>query len=698
MNKTVSKIQRALKILTTSQRLSWMSDPASNETAAHVQSTDVSQAINETAASNLQPLDRQTESSSVTPEQQDSSNSSVPAAFSLANLISGGIPQQNQNKVAVVRKQVVHRAPLQATSTVQVPVSVPVPVIPAPLISTEPIMPIVSQPMFMPYPGYAPVYQMPRQTGPFLPQPIVPRHPSPQISRQPRSVPRDDLTAPDPIYVRDAKNEEYGLRCVCGEAHAGEGMVQCDRCDFWLHNMCVNVARVGKNEQFVCPFCARKKIRCSCGKNMKYDSPLIRCSVCSHWVHKECVELDFGANPDGFVCKQCGGHNEYEIKYVTFDKMDSGFPDDIKLIECDKIELMDSLPDGALRKLVMGDLDKGQLPWRETVTKYFIAFAPLLFERSHEFWRVFTDTIGTILNCDRQLLCRAFDALAMKLIYQRTPIARGFENIEGFKNSEAINEYLESLTIMRMESMPESVQLIQTDDGRIITPVPIDDNGFICEIPGFLMHTDELQADDGIPVNSILITDLDMVIDTEGTSFNAMASRIKRSFHFNCIVKLVKINGILKVGLFGVRMKGPLSEEKTRRGPAIQAQGELFLPLDGDISYPVKKCEWKERKQRQRAPVVEKKPKKESKEKPVSVTTVSTRRRAQAEQQAAVVKKHKYEPGELTLLGTFTDPAVPVMPFILLPDDEAVEQYRVQQEIRTRVRSSRKVQKYEESD
>ena len=31
-----------------------------------------------------------------------------------------------------------------------------------------------------------------------------------------------------------------------------------------------------------------------------------------------------------------------------------------------------------------------------------------------------------------------------------------------------------------METMPESVQLFKTEDGRIITPVPIDDSGFIC--------------------------------------------------------------------------------------------------------------------------------------------------------------------------------------------------------------------------
>lgn len=581
--------------------------------------------------------------------------SATPAAFSVKNLVSPSGQGQNQPRAVAVRK----------VKRIVLPPPAPKRVI------SEPIMPIVPppQPVFQIAPPFNPGYR--------IQNPIV----------MPKNVKSnsDDLVAPPPCYFRDAKNGEYGLRCVCGEAHTRDGMVECDKCDFWLHSMCVNIARTGKNEPYICPFCAKQKIRCLCGKNMKYDEPLIKCAVCGNWSHKECENLDFGANPTRFVCKKCGGTGVYELKYVTFDKDDHTVLDTTTSLTFDRSELLESLPEGPLKVLVMSDLEKGQLSFRETITKYFHAFAPLLFDRSHEFWRTCCDTLCKLLNCERPAILHGFDVLATKLLYRKASTNRGVERIDEFRNSEAIEGFLGTLQIPRLESEPPSVRLQKTSDGRVISPVQLDDGAFICEVPGFLVHTDEIKTDDGIPLNSILVTDNEVVLDTEGSTFN-LAADIKRSFHFNCILKLVKINDQIKVALYAVRLKGPLSEEKSRRGPAIPASGELFLPFDGDIPYPVAKCEWKERKQRARPPPAEKKPK--------QVKERVTRRKSVD----VTVREHQYKDGELTLLSPFMDPGVPPMPFVILPDEESVEQYRIQREIRTRVRSNRTRSKYEDDN
>ena len=588
-------------------------------------------------------------------EADEPPKSHFPQAFAVENLVSRTTPSQ-----------IAMRSPVVQTRVKRIVVAPPAPK----RIVSEPIMPIVSLP-----PAVPPV-QLPSQVGYRIPNPIV-------MPKNVRANP-DDLIPPPPSFYRDARNGEYGLRCVCGEAHTTDGMVECDKCDFWLHNMCVNIARTGKNEPYICPFCANQKIRCLCGKNMKYDEPLIQCAICGNWSHKECENLDFGANPARFVCRKCGGTGEYELKYVTFDRDDRSVPDTVVSVNCDRTRLLESLPEGPFKVLVMSDLDKGQLSFRETVTKYFHAFAHLLFDRSHEFWRTCCDTLCTLLNCERPVIMNAFDVLATKLLYRKASTNRGVERIDEFRNSEAIDGYLGTLQIPRLETEPHSIRLQKTVDGRVTTPVQIDDGGFICEVPGFLIHTDEVKADDGIPLNSILVTDNEVVLDTEGSTFE-LAANIKRSFHFNCILKLVKINDQLKVALYAVRLKGPLSEEKSRRGPAIPASGELFLPFDGDIPYPVRKCEWKERKQRTRIAPPEKKPK-----------PVKTERMTRRKSIEPIVREHQYKDGELTLLSSFLDSSAPPAPFVILPDEETVEQYKIQREIRTRVRSSRSRPRYDE--
>ena len=565
------------------------------------------------------------------------------SGLSVSSLMTGPSSTVTTNKAPIIRKPV--------TRHVIVAPPKPARTIPEPIIPVVPSLPTR-------------VYSSPYPPTPILPQPVI--TPTTHSKSKPRGR-SNEMPIPEPMYFRNATQGEYGLRCVCGESFVNVGLIQCDKCEFWLHSMCMNIPRKGSKTSFICPFCAERKIRCQCGKNMKYDEPLIQCMKCRNWSHKSCEHLEFGANPQFFLCKRCGGTPEYELKYVTFDKDESLVSDDFITPDCDRSQLLGSLPDGPFKTLVLDDLDRTQLSPRETITKYFHAFAPLLFDRAHEFWRVFCDVLSSMLNLDRSTILAAIDSLAKKLLYQKPQPPHGFEEVTGLKNSEAIEEFLGKLQIPRLETTPPTIPIMLNPDGRVVTPVPIDDGAFICDVPGFLVHTDEIPTDDGIPLNCLLITDNELVVDTEGGSF-PFASALRRSFHFNTIVKLVRISGTLHVALFAVRMKGPLGEDKTKRGPAIPAGGEIILPLDGDIPYPVRKCEWKDRKQRARVPPPEKR--------------VKPRRR----QEPVVAPKSEYAHPDLTLLSAFYDESVPPMPFILLPNEDAVEQYRIQMEIRTRTR------------
>jgi hypothetical protein len=211
------------------------------------------------------------------------------------------------------------------------------------------------------------------------------------------------MVIPDPVYFRDAETGEFGLRCVCGEARVGETLVQCEKCDFWLHSMCVNVARDSKDEQFYCPFCLEKRIRCVCGEFTKYSEPLVQCRKCQMWSHKTCEGLDFGRVPDGFICRGCGPSESrgYDIRPIRFDEADAFVPDRRVVVGVDRVELLSSLPDGLFRTMIADDLNQAELPFRATLEKYFRKFIGLLFQRGHEFWRIFVDAICAVLDADK---------------------------------------------------------------------------------------------------------------------------------------------------------------------------------------------------------------------------------------------------------------------------------------------------------
>lgn len=404
------------------------------------------------------------------------------------------------------------------------------------------------------------------------------------------------LVPPEPTFIDEPSGDRYGIRCVCKKGVPDGFLIQCDKCNFWLHGRCVCIARSTK-DSYICPFCSGQVIRCKCNNNMLYDIPIVQCQRCKLYVHKTCEDLMFGIVPQNFICHRCGGREYLLPKIVLKDNL---LPNRTSFIECNRFEVMQSIPEGKFRNMVLSDLAKTELSLHETIGRYFQEFATIFFEFNHEFWKTFVDIFTQILMCDKSMVMLAIDAFAYSLLYKTVPRPHYSNHLTKFGISETMQTVLNSLNAKRIEKPPTPVPLYVDQDGHVRTSQTLDDEQFIVDLPGFLMFADELNADDGIPPTCFAITDTEYVIDLEGSSFN-LAHQFQRSFHFNTVVRIYRLGDDPRVGLFATRLKGPISEEKGKRGPAVQHDMPLILPFDGEIPFNTPKVEWKERKTKARA-------------------------------------------------------------------------------------------------
>lgn len=581
---------------------------------------------------------------------------------------------------------------------------------------TQPSPQIQQQPIPIPSTYY------PYQTASPYQQPYIPQ-PQPGYYQQPRvpiphpviSIPKVNQHAiqpPEPVFFNDKRTGRYGIRCVCGEGRNDGLLIQCDQCLFWLHAKCVNIARISDNETFYCPFCRGQWIKCKCKNNKNYTDPIVQCTNCKFWVHKRCESLDYGFCPHNFVCSNCQPEKSYHIPYIKLLPEDMKLQSDIVVTEFNRDEIISGIVDGRFHDQIQQDLSNSELSFCTLMTKYFNEYATLLFERIRGFWACFVDTFVAIFNVDKKLVMRAIDVLANKLIYNSNS-KTSYPPVKGFEMSDAIEAYLQSQPASRIEKPPHQTELTITDDDTIISNELIEDGSFIMELSGFLMHIDEVRCENGIPPSCITVTtDENYVLDVSNSAF-PQAALIRRSFHFNCVVKLVRIGGNLRAALYGVKPTGPLSEEKGRRGPSIQPGQELVLPLDGYIPFDTQKVEWKDKKVRPKAQI-DSQPKSPSSStrspsqnsdkasysssSTVSVkSTIQSRRhhsesssRSSSPPPAPQTKEKKKKQSksqerrkstnpedevQLTLLSGFIHDIIPPIPFILLADQEAVDNY-----------------------
>ena len=473
------------------------------------------------------------------------------------------------------------------------------------------------------------------------------------------ATPALEFQPPDPVYFEDEETGTYGVRCVCGRSHHDGLLIQCDKCQFWLHAICVCIARESKDEPFYCPFCRCRAIRCKCGNNRKYEIPIVQCAQCKFWVHKQCEDLKFGVIPTTFICSKCG-ENEFTLPLIKpiFDSTNK-----VSFVDCDRYEVIQSIPEGQFRNFVIADLNRNELHLHETIGRYFQAFAIPLFQKTHEFWKVFVDSMKSLLNCERSDILLTVDKYATTFLYSNKIVTHKFSKPVKFSISESILPIVEQIKLTAVDD-EKPKKLYKSPNGNVFISEACEDDGFICELPGFLVHTDEVYADEGIPLTCIRLYNSDLIIDMDGSSF-PFAPFISRSFHFNCYAKLYQSNDGPRVGLFATRMKGPLHDQ--RRGTPVTADTQLFLPLDGEIPYNIPKCDWKA-------------PRSKSKVKNVSRSKVSQKK----------LDLHLPDSNvNLSLLSAFCEDVVPPIPITLVNEREVSSRSHVSSMVRSRVRSSR---------
>jgi hypothetical protein len=335
-----------------------------------------------------------------------------------------------------------------------------------------------------------------------------------------------------------------------------------------------------------------------------------------------------------------------------------------------KTDLLATVPEGSFRKFLIEDLDRSELEFQDVIGRYFRLFVVQFFDRTHDFWKCFVDTMSVMFACERDLVLSAIDDFASSLLYD-TSIPYSETVVESeFAFSESIAGLLRRENMPRLEKMPPGVELYVGEDNVVRPRVNVDEGQFLCDLPGFMLHADEVEAGNGIPRTCLAVTDQDILVDMADSSF-PFAHLITRSFHFNSIVKLYRLGEEPRVGLFATRLKGPLSEERGKRGMAIGADKPVILPFDGELPFPVPQLEWKDKKGKPQ----------ERKEKPAAP-------RERQPKKKPPPKKPPVDIGmPLTLLSGFLEDFVPPMPVKLLTEKELED--RRQKEIKMRARAHR---------
>jgi len=467
-------------------------------------------------------------------------------------------------------------------------------------------------------------------------------------------APKISLIPSVPVYFEDTKKDLLGIRCVCNDNQKHGLLVQCEKCNFWLHGICVNVPRVTKSRTFVCPYCSNHPIRCKCGNNSFYHKPIVKCNKCQFWVHKHCENLRFGKTPPNFFCSRCGG-GEFVVSPPNLSK--SGINDMSKFLEGNLFDVIDGVPYGMFRNFLSGDLNRSEVTIHQIITRYFPSFISPIFEPNSDFWNLFVSKFSLLFQCNRKIILDLLDYAANSFIYNQN-IPSYSRDHSDFCVSETVMPILDTMAISEIAN-PDSIELILGNDGYVYTSKPFNESTFIADLPGFLCHHDEVFSNDGIPQSVLSISDTELIVDLEDSNFN-LAHLISRSFHYNCVAKLYKKNGVIRAGLFGAKHSGPLKEERTQKS---KNDTKIIMPFDGCFPYKTPECEWKEKKSKSNA-------------------------------KRFFSKGFPKEEQSLSLLSSFYEDSVTSLPLLIVSDRGASLRSRVQ----SIVRNKPKMQKYSEEN
>ena len=499
--------------------------------------------------------------------------------------------------------------------------------------------------------------------------------------------PNFDLQPPTPTIIMDQNKKHFNVRCVCDIEtlnrcrNNNAFLIQCSKCGFFVHGMCVGIAKYTK-KYTICPYCLKRSIRCSCGENKKYDEPLIQCEKCHFWVHKSCAGLSFGRNPQNFICYECGQASIYKLPEINFLENSDCLEDyEVQIDDNEdfnKMELINRLPNGDFKNHIEEDLNQSLISFRQALIRYTKLFLPNLFDYSHEFWKIFVGTLSDIFKCNKIHILDAIDELTRTIIYKQIPINPKPHKVKirELIISDSITSNVETANLQKVDNFVQPDKLLFSITNRFVAvaDVDIEVNSLICELTGVLCHEDEVDASNGIPKWCISIPETNIFINVDrSTSQNAQF--IRRSHNFNCIVKLFRTDGNTHVGLYAIKPRGPLIEEKFifDKVIAIPAGTELLLPLDADIPYQIEKFSWKEKKSSNKKSRLKKpnvKPKLEKDDSALENSSTRNKKKRNESQakitiETRAMKTRSAKPGfpfQLTLLSAFTEDACPPLP------------------------------------
>ena len=409
---------------------------------------------------------------------------------------------------------------------------------------------------------------------------------------------KSDIERPPIVNFTDSTGRVFKFCCTCKTPVNEGSIIQCHVCRCFMHYTCFNIAREDPNKPFICPFCLNQKLQCRCNNNMNYTVPLIQCTRCGHWVHKQCENVGFGKTPQNFVCSKCCPGERYHLPTPEFTTKDAPY---IMSCSCDRFDLISIIPDGSFRAALVEDFIHFELHFADMLKKYVVKFGELLYTGNNDFWKVFVEVFTHLFEIQKEDLYNCIDLLFYRMLYRSLPQTvngqpRRTYHFLPYSHSESITEFIKDPPCQQYEKHPKGVKIYLDGDGVVKVSESVADNEYICDLPGFILHIDEIDANQGIPDTVISIHDTDVAVDMDGSIFD-LAPKIKRSLHPNCLVKFYKVKTELRVGIFCARLASP-NEDKPPRDPTILANHPLKLPFDFDLPYLLEKTSWREKKTR----------------------------------------------------------------------------------------------------
>ncbi|OHS96707.1 PHD-finger family protein [Tritrichomonas foetus] len=436
----------------------------------------------------------------------------------------------------------------------------------------------------------------------------APRVPATAVAiRRPRTpqIPatKPQGTLPQPSLVTGSDNESWYLRCFCDIKNELGFMIQCEKCLNWQHAACINITQTTLPNNYTCPICAGKYIRCQCGENMNYKLPLIKCSKCGYYVHKRCEGLDpgpyFSAN---HVCTQCGGTpcQPPDVKLP----LDTPFKNKVVTITQEVIDELHpsilSAPFASLLTTEFLDHDVSAFQFCEAVYNTHRAFFYLTHNTmtsysmskkrrgdvSFSFFKAVFYVLDVIFGMSQDVALQIFNSLSTLDIYipfsMPTTLLQNNTNPIEFSDPAALACKSE---LEKSKHTPELTQVSFPNDlvlkrGVLMCQSALQPDQLIGVASGLIGLIEEFCYDNGADSHYYAISGTKFVLDARKMGAQ-LIHNFRRSLSPNCVLKLFKFNGLIYAGIFaGVSDVNGISRRTRREKFALPPDVELTLPLD----------------------------------------------------------------------------------------------------------------------